>query len=234
MRLRTITAVLMAGLFPLFVSAEQVTFIDNTGAGVPVDVPAEIASIINDNHSAIQEELFARGISAATIQDVAGKINDAYAKLGDYGLKSLAPITDAEDGLNDLCAKVADAVPDSQMLQNVWAKAWLGEAFHIGGGLNAGLSFMSIGGLPTSPLVLSFILSSKLEGYFRRGISYAHGSYAPFVTRPLSLFLLLLAVFSVAWPYISQYLKKRRAEKAKVSAADEAMARASQYDAKDD
>ena len=31
--------------------------------------------------------------------------------------------------------------------------------------------FMSIGGLPTSPLVLSFILSSKLESYFRRAIS---------------------------------------------------------------
>lgn len=37
--------------------------------------------------------------------------------------------------------------------------------------------FMSVAGLPTSPLVLAFILSSKLERYFRQGISYAHGSY---------------------------------------------------------
>ena len=36
--------------------------------------------------------------------------------------------------------------------------------------------FMSVAGLPTSPLVLAFILSSKLERYFRQGISYAHGS----------------------------------------------------------
>lgn len=41
--------------------------------------------------------------------------------------------------------------------------------------------FMSIAGLPTSPLVLAFILSSKLERYFRQGISYAHGSYKEFL-----------------------------------------------------
>ena len=71
--------------------------------------------------------------------------------------------------------------------------------------------FMSIGGLPTSPLVLAFILSSKLEGYFRRAISMDKGSYASFFTRPLSLALLLLAVFCVVWPSISEYLKKRKA-----------------------
>ena len=70
--------------------------------------------------------------------------------------------------------------------------------------------FMSIGGLPTSPLVLSFILSSKLESYFRRAISMDKGSYASFFTRPISLALLILAVFCVVWPSISEYLKKRR------------------------
>ncbi len=72
--------------------------------------------------------------------------------------------------------------------------------------------FMSVAGLPTSPLVLAFILSSKLEGYFRRGISYAHGSYAPFFTRPLSCVLLVLAVFCVAWPYLSEYLRRKHHE----------------------
>ena len=90
--------------------------------------------------------------------------------------------------------------------------------------------FMSVAGLPTSPLVLAFILSSKLEGYFRRGISYAHGSYAPFFTRPLSCILLLLAVFCVIWPYLSEYLKKRRAE----TAADQAAKKAESYKVNDD
>ena len=89
--------------------------------------------------------------------------------------------------------------------------------------------FMSIGGLPTSPLVLSFILSSKLEGYFRRGISYAHGSYAPFFTRPLSAILLLLAIFCVIWPYLSEHLKRKKA-----AAAQEAAEKAKKYNVNDD
>lgn len=71
--------------------------------------------------------------------------------------------------------------------------------------------FMSVAGLPTSPLVLAFILSSKLERYFRQGISYAHGSYAPFFTRPISLVLLVVSVFCVVWPFISDHLKAKRA-----------------------
>ena len=74
--------------------------------------------------------------------------------------------------------------------------------------------FMSISGLPTSPLVLAFILSSKLERYFRQGISYAHGSYKEFFTRPLSCALLLVSVFCVVWPLLSEHLKKKKAEAA--------------------
>ena len=71
--------------------------------------------------------------------------------------------------------------------------------------------FMSIAGLPTSPLVLAFILSSKLERYFRQGISYAHGSYKEFFTRPLSAALLAIAVFCVVWPLFSEHMKKKKA-----------------------
>lgn len=69
--------------------------------------------------------------------------------------------------------------------------------------------FLNIAGVSLSPLVLAFILSDDLEAYFRKGVSFAHGSYAPFFTRPISLIFLLLAVFSVIWPYIAEYLKKK-------------------------
>ena len=95
--------------------------------------------------------------------------------------------------------------------------------------------FMSIGGLPTSPLVLAFILSGKLEGYFRRAISMDKGHYGKFFTRPLSLVLLLVAVFCIVWPYLSEYLKKRRAAANKLSEADKAAANAAKYgDVSDD
>ena len=52
---------------------------------------------------------------------------------------------------------------------------------------------------------------SKLERYFRQGISYAHGSYKEFFTRPLSCALLLVSVFCVVWPVLSEHLKKKKA-----------------------
>ena len=70
--------------------------------------------------------------------------------------------------------------------------------------------FLNIEGISLSPLVLAFILSDDLESYFRKGVSFAHGSYAPFFTRPVSLIFLLLAIFSVAWPYIAEARKKRQ------------------------
>ena len=49
------------------------------------------------------------------------------------------------------------------------------------------------------------------ERYFRQGISYAHGSYKEFFTRPISATLLLVSVFCVVWPFLSDYLKKKKA-----------------------
>lgn len=74
--------------------------------------------------------------------------------------------------------------------------------------------FMSMAGLPTSPMVLAFILSSKLERYFRQGISYAHGSYKEFFTRPISCVLLLVSLFCLVWPFLSDYLKEKKAKPA--------------------
>lgn len=67
---------------------------------------------------------------------------------------------------------------------------------------------MDIFRIPTSPLILSFILGRKLEEYFRKGVSYAKGSYAPFLTRPLSLIFIMLAVLMVLWPYMKPLLFK--------------------------
>lgn len=147
MKRRMVAALLLTALLPVCVVAETVTLYDNTGAGVTVDLPSEVAAIVKDNQFEIQSRILADGASAALIQAVAGKINEAYTRLGQYGIKTTQPVTDAEDGLNDLSENLVRVVPDSQMQQNVWAKAWLGEALHIGGGLNAGLSFISIGSL---------------------------------------------------------------------------------------
>ncbi len=72
---------------------------------------------------------------------------------------------------------------------------------------------MDMFGMPSTPLMLAFILGGKIESYFRMGCSYAKGDMTTFVTRPISLIFILIAVFSVVGPIISKSLKKRKAAK---------------------
>jgi len=70
--------------------------------------------------------------------------------------------------------------------------------------------------LPTGPLILSVVLASSLESYFRQSLMLSKGSYMIFVTRPVSLVILIIilgtAVFSVV---NNQIKKKKKAKQAK-------------------
>ena len=72
---------------------------------------------------------------------------------------------------------------------------------------------MDMFGMPMTPLMLSFILGPKIEEYFRTGVSYARGDYTRFLTRPISLIFILIAVYSVVGPVITKAIKNRRAAK---------------------
>ena len=72
---------------------------------------------------------------------------------------------------------------------------------------------MDMFGLPMTPLMLAFILGGKIESYFRMGCSYAKGSLAPFVTRPISCIFILISIFSILSPVISAWLRKKRASR---------------------
>ncbi len=160
MRIRKYVVLVFAALLAAFAYADPVTLIDCTGTRVTVNLPAEIVQVINDNYEAVENALVSNNVSAQTIRDVSAQVNSSYAKLGSYGLNTTSPITDAEDSLNKLCDSIVDVVPDSQMVQNVWAKAWLGQMLHIGGGLNTGISFMNI----TSLLDAAESLGIKTKG----------------------------------------------------------------------
>ena len=73
---------------------------------------------------------------------------------------------------------------------------------------------MDMFGMPMTPLMLSFILGPKIEEYFRTGVSYARGDYSRFLTRPVSLIFILIAIYSVVGPIITKAIKNRRAAKA--------------------
>ncbi|MDO4620458.1 MAG: tripartite tricarboxylate transporter permease [Lachnospiraceae bacterium] len=68
--------------------------------------------------------------------------------------------------------------------------------------------FLDVMKIPTSPLILAFILGPKLEEYFRKGVSYAKGDYTRFFTRPASLILILIGVFMMVSPFLPKRKKK--------------------------
>lgn len=71
--------------------------------------------------------------------------------------------------------------------------------------------YMMYAGIPTTPFILSFVLGSQMENYFRKAISYGKGDWTLFFTRPVSCILLIVAVGSVFVPLIKEHLAKKKA-----------------------
>lgn len=73
---------------------------------------------------------------------------------------------------------------------------------------------MAVMDIPSGPFMLTYVLASVLENNLRKGVSYAKNGYASFFTRPISCVLLLLALFLLVMPFIQEYRKKKKAQKA--------------------
>ena len=64
--------------------------------------------------------------------------------------------------------------------------------------------------LPTGPLILSVVLASSLESYFRQSLMLSKGSYSIFVTRPVSLVILLIIVGTAIYSVANNQIKKKK------------------------
>ena len=72
--------------------------------------------------------------------------------------------------------------------------------------------------IPATPLIIGFILGNMTETNFRQALMQTGGSWSIFVTRPISLIFLLVAVFSVAMTIRKQIVN---AKKGKVAEEEE-------------
>lgn len=77
--------------------------------------------------------------------------------------------------------------------------------------------FMQWAKLPNSPFMLTYVLGTILESNLRKAVSYGAGSWLPFVTRPVSLILLLVSIGSLVLPA----LRKKPADAAAETPAEE-------------
>jgi putative tricarboxylic transport membrane protein len=62
---------------------------------------------------------------------------------------------------------------------------------------------------PVSPVILGLILGPMMETQFRRALLLADNDLSVFVTRPLTLALLLLALVAIALPYLPRLFRRR-------------------------
>lgn len=85
------------------------------------------------------------------------------ADLPDDAKTQIAAKTDAVTaGLNGFCDDLSRTIPNTQLVQNVWAEAWIGKfipGFHIGAGVNAGVAKLEIGELKNAAEVLEIDMS---------------------------------------------------------------------------
>lgn len=125
--------------------AEKIT-IKVGGSDAEFDVPFDVANLVNKNKSQIEAALAEHGVSASQIQSAVNELNNVYDDfMKDFG--TLTPLTDVENGLNNFSKDLAPAISNAQLMQNVWAEAWLGKlvpGVHLGAGIDLGASQMKI------------------------------------------------------------------------------------------
>ena len=64
------------------------------------------------------------------------------------------------------------------------------------------------------PIVIALVLGPLAEQSFHTSIQISRGSYLIFVTRPFSIMLIVMILFGIAFPFIQNRRKMKRAQKA--------------------
>lgn len=132
------------------------------------DVPIDVANLVNKNKSQIEDALRQHNVSKSDIDKAVTELNKVYYDiLDEFG--TLTPVTDVENGLNNFSKDLAPAISNTQLMQNVWAEAWLGKlvpGFHLGAGIDLGASQMKITALKDTAKALGFDEVSDLPDSF--------------------------------------------------------------------
>ena len=64
--------------------------------------------------------------------------------------------------------------------------------------------------IPSTPMIIGFILGSMTEENLRQALMQTGGNWSIFVTRPISLIFLLIALFSVAMTIRKQVIAVKK------------------------
>jgi len=70
--------------------------------------------------------------------------------------------------------------------------------------------FISKLSYPIAPLMLALVLWPNTEEYFRQALMVSRGDYGIFLGSPISVILFVLSLFSLLYPMIKRYVKRKR------------------------
>lgn len=115
-----------------------------------VEVPDDIASLVEEHLTEIQDALTENGITAEQVKTTMDTVNEEYEKLKTDYFATDTPYQTIVNGLNGFCDDLNDTLPNTQTLQNVWAESWIGMLIpnvKFGFGVNAGVATLDISNL---------------------------------------------------------------------------------------
>jgi putative tricarboxylic transport membrane protein len=69
-------------------------------------------------------------------------------------------------------------------------------------------------GFPITPLILGLVLGLSIEDNFRKSMVFSEGSFSIFLTSPVSLVFLILALLMLVAPTLRPWLNARKTRKA--------------------
>ena len=142
---------------------KEITLNWSNGETITVNVPDDLATIINEHKSDIEKALTERNINSATASGYVNQAKDAYTDfLTKSGISTKTPYKTVVNGLNDLTDVMTDVIPNAQLQQNVWADAWIGHILpkpNFGFGVNAGVSKLKLDSLKSAGDALGMDMS---------------------------------------------------------------------------
>ena len=143
---------------------KDITLNWSNGETITVNVPDDLATIINEHKSDIEKALTGNNVSAATASGYVNQAKDAYTDfLKKSGISTKTPYKTVVNGLNDLTDIMTDVIPNTQLQQNVWADAWIGHILpkpNFGFGVNAGVSKLKLDSLKSAGEALGMDMGS--------------------------------------------------------------------------
>lgn len=120
---------------------------------VTINIPTDLAPLINQNKAQIEQALKNNNITASKIEGNSGYEGQILKVYDDYKTKFpglTSPFEDTVGNLNNFCDDLVDVIPNTQGIQNIYADAWIGKLIpsaHFGAGINAGASSIDVSAL---------------------------------------------------------------------------------------